>query len=221
MRSKFKWIFTLLLALSMQFSFAQEKTVTGVVSDAAGPLPGANVVVKGSTRGAQTDVDGKFSIKAKAGDVLLFSFTGYNDSKLTVGAANSYNVVLKESSIVLEDVVVTGALGIQKRKEAITYSSQVVKAKEITQAGNPSAVQSLTGKVSGLQINTTNNGVNPTLSIVIRGNKSITSSNEALIVIDNVISTASVLNAISPETIESMNTIKGSQGDALYGVLGN
>jgi TonB-linked SusC/RagA family outer membrane protein len=205
----------------MQFSFAQEKTVTGVVSDAAGPLPGANVVVKGSTRGAQTDVDGKFSIKAKAGDVLLFSFTGYNDSKLTVGAANSYNVVLKESSIVLEDVVVTGALGIQKRKEAITYSSQVVKAKEITQAGNPSAVQSLTGKVSGLQINTTNNGVNPTLSIVIRGNKSITSSNEALIVIDNVISTASVLNAISPETIESMNTIKGSQGAALYGVLGN
>ena len=221
MRSKFKWIFTLLLAFTMQFSFAQEKTVTGVVSDATGPLPGANVVVKGTTRGTQTDVDGRYSINAKAGEVLLVSFTGYNDSEVKVGAASSYNVVIKESSIGIEEVLVTGALGIQKRKEAITYASQVVKAKEITQAGNPSAIQSLTGKVSGLQINTTNSSVNPTLSIVIRGNKSITSDNQALIVIDNVVSTAAIFNAISPETIESVNTIKGSQGSALYGVLGN
>ena len=71
MRSKFKWIFTLLVAFTMQFSFAQEKTVTGVVSDATGPLPSANIAIKGTTRSAQTDVDGKYSIKAKAGEVLL------------------------------------------------------------------------------------------------------------------------------------------------------
>ena len=71
MRSKFKWIFTLLVALSMQFSFAQEKTVTGVVTDGKLPLPGANVTIKGSLKGSATDLDGKFAIKAKAGDVLV------------------------------------------------------------------------------------------------------------------------------------------------------
>ncbi len=221
MRSKFKWIFTLLLALSMQFSFAQEKTVTGVVSDATGSLPGANVVVKGTTRGVQTDVDGKYSIKAKAGDVLIVSFTGYNDSQVKVGDANSYNVTIKESSIVLEDVVVTGALGIQKKKEAITYASQVVKAKELNQAGSPNVVQSLIGKVSGLTINTTNSSVNPTLRIVIRGPKSLTGNNQALIVIDDIVSTASTLASIAPEMIESVNVIKGPQGAALYGVDGS
>ena len=81
MRSKFKWIFTLLLALSMQFSFAQEKTVTGVVTDGKLPLPGANVIIKGSTKGSSTDMDGKFSIKAKAGDVLEITSIGYDSKK--------------------------------------------------------------------------------------------------------------------------------------------
>ena len=221
MRSKFKWIFTLLLAFTMQFSFAQEKTVTGVVSDATGPLPGANVVVKGSTRGTQTDVDGKYSIKAKEGDVLLVTFLGYNDSQVKVGTANSYNVTIKEASNLLEEVLVTGALGIQKKKEAITYASQQVKSRELTQGGSPNVVQSLVGKVSGLQINTTNSSVNPTLRIVIRGSKSLTGNNQALIVIDDVISTAATLAAIAPEMIESVNVIKGPQGSALYGVDGS
>ena len=86
MRSKFKWIFTLLVALSMQFSFAQDKTVTGVVTDNSGPLPGANVVVKGTKNSTQTDFDGKYTIKAKAGDVLEASFTGYSKKTVTVGA---------------------------------------------------------------------------------------------------------------------------------------
>ena len=79
MRLKFKWILTLLIALSMQFSFAQEKTVSGVVSDATGPIPGANVIIKGTSNGVQTDFDGKYSIKAKTGDVLVFSF--YRDER--------------------------------------------------------------------------------------------------------------------------------------------
>ena len=88
MRSKFKWIFTLLVAFTMQFSFAQQKTVTGVVSDDLGPVAGANVVVKGTTTGTTTDFDGNYSISAKQGDVLVISYAGSTQS-VTVGAGNS------------------------------------------------------------------------------------------------------------------------------------
>ena len=220
MRSKFKWIFTLLLAFTMQFSFAQDKTVTGVVSDELGPVPGANVVVKGTKRGTATDFDGNFSISVKQGEVLVVSYAGKKSANITIGAANSYNVTLVADVEELRAVEVTGAVGIKKKQDAITSSNQVVNAKELTQAANPNVVQSLAGKVSGLQINTTNNGVNATTSIVLRGTRSISGSNEALVVIDNVISTAGVLQSIAPELIESTNVIKGMQGAALYGEQG-
>ena len=174
MRSKFKWIFTLLLALSMQFSFAQGKTVTGIVSDAMGPIPGANVVVRGSSSGTQTDIDGKYSISAKAGDVLEFSYVGMSDSTITVGAANVYNVKLAEGAIQIGEVIVAGALGIRKRVDQQTSATTLVKAAEINQAAAPTVIQGLIGKVSGLQINTTNNGVNSSTRIVINGPRSIT-----------------------------------------------
>ncbi|WP_396137811.1 carboxypeptidase-like regulatory domain-containing protein, partial [Flavobacterium sp.] len=220
MRSKFKWIFTLLLAFTMQFSFAQDKTVTGVVSDELGPVPGANVVVKGTKRGTATDFDGNFSISVKQGEVLVVSYAGKKSANITIGAANSYKVTLVADVEELRAVEVTGAVGIKKKQDAITSSNQVVNAKELTQAANPNVVQSLAGKVSGLQINTTNNGVNATTSIVLRGTRSISGSNEALVVIDNVISTAGVLQSIAPELIESTNVIKGMQGAALYGEQG-
>ena len=118
MRLKFKWILTLLIALSMQFSFAQEKTVSGVVSDQTGPIPGVNVVVKGTSNGVQTDFDGKYAIKAKTGDVLVFSFIGMNNSNVTVGASNTVNVKLMSSSQALEEVVVVG-YGTQKREKLL------------------------------------------------------------------------------------------------------
>ena len=108
MRLKFKWIFTLLLALSMQFSFAQEKTVSGVVSDATGPIPGVNVIVKGTNRSVQTDFTGSYSIKAKAGEVLAFSFTGMNNSSVTIGTSNVVNVKMGASAQQMEEVVVMG-----------------------------------------------------------------------------------------------------------------
>lgn len=217
MRSKFKWIFTLLVAFTMQFSFAQQKTVTGVVSDDLGPVAGANVVVKGTTTGTTTDFDGNFSISAKQGDVLVISYAGSTQS-VTVGAGNTYNVTLK--AVELIDTVVVGVMGIKRKVDELTSTNQVVNAKEITQAGNPNVVQSLAGKVSGLQINTTNNGVNATTRIVLRGTRSISGDNQALVVIDNVISSASVLQALAPELIESTNIIKGMQGAALYGEQG-
>jgi len=216
MRSKFKWIFALLLAFSMQFSFAQEKTITGVVSDASGPLPGASVVVKGTTRGTQTDFDGKYSISASAGETLVFTFVGYNNFTAVVGASNSVNATLVEG-VQLGEVVVTGAMGIKRTKNAATYANQLVKSQELNQAANPNVLQSLTGKVSGLQINTTNSSVNPDLRIVLRAPKSITQNNQALVVIDGAISSASILATMPPETIESTDIIKGQQGAALYG----
>ncbi|WP_300568072.1 SusC/RagA family TonB-linked outer membrane protein [Flavobacterium sp.] len=219
MRSKFKWIFTLLVAFTMQFSFAQEKTITGAVTDASGPLPGVNVVVQGTQRGVSTNFDGTFSIKAKEGEKLVFSFMGLNDVVKTVGAANVMNVVMSEDSKLLEVVVVT-AVGIKKRQDAITSSNQVVRAKEITQANNPNAVAALAGKVTGLQINNTGNGVKAENRIVLRGARSISGDNQALIVIDNAISSSAILQQLPPDIIESFNVLKGAQGAALYGEQG-
>ena len=216
MRSKFKWIFTLLLAFSMQFSFAQEKTITGVVSDASGPLPGASVVVKGTTRGTQTDFDGKYSISASAGETLVITFVGYTDFTAVVGASSTVNATLVQG-VQIGEVVVVGAMGIKRIQNATTYSNQVVRSEELNQAANPNALQSLTGKVSGLQINTTNSSVNSTLRVVLRAPKSITQNNQALFVIDGAISTATIFQALPPETIESTDIIKGAQGAALYG----
>ncbi|RAR69312.1 SusC/RagA family TonB-linked outer membrane protein [Flavobacterium aciduliphilum] len=220
MRSKFKWIFTLLLAFSMQFSFAQDKTVSGTITDGKLPLPGANVVIKGTTKGVSADMDGKYAIKAKAGDVLEFSFQGYEKKTVTVGAASSYNVSLKEVAKTIEEVVVT-SIGIKKSRNQISSAQQNVGNKELTQAANPNVVQSLAGKVTGLQINTTSNGANASTSIVLRGNRTLTGNNQALVVIDNAISSADILKQLPPEIIESVNVIKGAQGAALYGEQGS
>ncbi|MEZ4852727.1 SusC/RagA family TonB-linked outer membrane protein [Flavobacterium sp.] len=216
MRSKFKWIFTLLVAFTVQFSFAQQKTVTGTVSDELGPVVGANVVIKGTTTGTTTDFNGNYSIQAKQGDVLEISFVGMTNQEVTVGAANQYNVTLTEG-VLLDDLVITTALGIKRKEDEIVGSYDVVKTEELTQAAAPNAVQALTGKVSGLQISTTSNSVNSSPRIVINGPKSLTGNQEALIVIDNVVSSATVFQSLPPEVIESVNVIKGQQGAVLYG----
>jgi hypothetical protein len=106
MRSKFKWILTLLIALSMQFSFAQQKTVSGVVSDSSGPVPGVNVV-KGTKSGVQTNMDGRYSIKAKTGDDLVFSFVGMAETIKKSGTTNTINVSMQSGESLSEVVVQT------------------------------------------------------------------------------------------------------------------
>src|SRR5690606_19091855 len=217
MRSKFKWIFTLLLAFSLQLSFAQEKTVTGVVSDATGPIPGANVVVKGTTRGVQTDIDGKYAITAKQGDVLQFSFLGMETFEATVGASNVINATLAEGATSIGEVVVTGALGIRKRVDQQTSTTPVVKATEISQAAAPTVTQGLVGKVSGVQITQTNISVIASTRIVINGPRSISGDNAALVVIDGAISTSGELNSIPPNMIDNVTLLNGLQGSAPHG----
>ena len=120
----------------------------------------------------------------------------------------------------IDEVIVTGALGIKKIADAVTSAQQVVSAEQLNQAGNSNAIQALTGKVAGLQINLNNSSVNSNSSIQLRGLRSISGNNDALVVIDNVISSASVLATLPPDLIESINVIKGAQGAALYGADG-
>lgn len=219
MKLKFNGFLALLLVLLTQISFAQDTTVNGVVQDQAGlPIPGANVLVKGTTNGVQTDFDGKFKITASKGQILVISFLGMKTTERPASA--NMTIKMTDDAVQLEGVVVTGALGIRRKKDEITSSTQLVNNREITQAANPNVVRSLTGKVSGLQINNSSNGVNGKTRITLRGTRSLTGNNEALIVIDNAISSAAALQQLPPEIVESMNIIKGAQGAALYGDQG-
>ena len=211
------------------------KTITGIVSDALGPIAGVNVLVKGTKNATTTDFDGKYSIAANEGDILEFTYTGMKKASLSVGKSNIVNAFLTEDILSGSEVIVVGSTSIKKRVDQQTSSTQIVKA-ETTSKGyvgnailddsapayyqNQNISQPLSGKVSGLQINTTNNGVNPTTRIVLRGNRSHSANNQALVVIDNKITTAEELQKLAPEKIEETHVLKGTQGAALYGSQG-
>ncbi|MGV3695551.1 SusC/RagA family TonB-linked outer membrane protein [Flavobacterium sp.] len=217
MRSKFKWIFTLLLALSMQFSFAQEKTVTGVVSDKSGPIPGANVVVKGTTRSTQTDFDGKYAIKASQGEVLVISFTGYTNATITVGGASNYNVSLKEASNILEEVVVLGYDRTATKPKSVAAIT-TVSAESIKNRPNVTVLQSLQGNVAGLNIITSSGSPGSAkFDLLIRGLGSVNSSTEPLYIMDGVPTNSVVFRNINPEDIESVSVLRDAAATSIYG----
>ena len=216
MKTKFNGFLTLLLAFMMQISFAQEKTVTGKVSDASGPLPGVTVVVKGTDTGTQSDFDGNYSIKAASGDVLLFSYIGMEPISKSVGTSNTLNVTMTESAEALEEVVIT-ALGVKREKREVTYQTQKVSDESLNVVSPTRAASSLSGKVAGLQINSQNNGVNPTSQILLRGLRSVSGNNSALIVIDGSISTQGAFDDLNPLDIGSISVLKGATAAALYG----
>ncbi|MCV9931077.1 TonB-dependent receptor [Flavobacterium sp. LS1R47] len=218
MRLKFKWIFTLLmLALSMQFSFAQEKNIKGVVTDDSGPIPGVNVVVKGTKVSTQTDFNGVYSIQAKAGDVLVFSFMGMNDSAVTVGASNSVNAKLTSASQSLDEVVVV-AYGKQKTKSIVGSVATVGKdILEKQQATN--VLTAIQGSVAGVNIISAGGQPGESPTIRIRGIGSISSSAEPLIILDGAPFSGNI-NSISADQIESMSVLKDASSTALYGSRG-
>ncbi|MFV8359373.1 SusC/RagA family TonB-linked outer membrane protein [Flavobacterium sp. LS1P3] len=231
MRSKFKWIFSLLLALSMQFAFAQEKTVSGVVTDAMGPIPGANVIVKGTNNGVQTDFEGKYAIKAKTGDVLVFSFIGMSNSSVTVGATSVVSVKLTSSSQTLEEVVVVG-YGTQKRGKVV-QSSKVVGNGALDNLTVLSPQQMLQGQAAGVQVVQSSGVLGAATVVKIRGNASITAGGRPLYVIDGVplndnsfTSTqgGQALNPlleINPNDIETQTVLKDAAATAIYGSRGS
>ena len=224
MRSKFKWIFSLLLALSMQFAFAQEKTVSGVVSDATGSLPGANVSVKGSARGVQTDLEGRYAIRANQGDVLLISFTGMESTSAKVGASNTINIKMQSSSSELEEVVVVG-YGVQKKKE-VTGSVSQIKGESLKGLVSPSFESLLAGRSSGVQVTSSTGIVGQAPVVRIRGVASISSGTQPLYVVDGMpiysgdvggYANANGLGDINPNDIETYDVLKDGAATAIYG----
>ncbi|TDO96515.1 SusC/RagA family TonB-linked outer membrane protein [Flavobacterium sp. 245] len=224
MKLKFKWIFTLLVALSMQFSFAQEKTVTGKVSDKTGVIPGVNVLVKGTKVSTQTDFDGSYSVKAKTGDVLVFSYVGMNNKTVTVGTSNTVNVELESEAQLMNEVVVVG-YGVQKRKE-VTGSISKISGKDIANLVTPSFEGVLAGRATGVQVLTNTGLIGAAPKIRIRGISTISGVNDPLIVVDGVpiysgdIGGATSTNGladINPEDIESFDVLKDGAATAIYG----
>jgi TonB-linked SusC/RagA family outer membrane protein len=216
MKTKFNGILTLLLALVVQITFAQSKIISGIVSDDSGPLPGVSIIIKGTTTGAETDFDGNYSIQASTGDVLQYSFIGMSDQSITVGASNNINVVMEANADLLNEVVITG-YGIARQKKTLTYQAEAVSDEELIIAAPTRAASALAGKVAGLQINNRGNGVNSGTTILLRGVRSITSNNQALIVIDGSIATIGAFDDLNPNDIQSLNVLKGANAAAIYG----
>jgi len=217
MKTKFSGILTLFLAFVVQFTFAQEKTISGTVSDETGlPLPGVNIIVKGTTNGTQTDFDGNYTISANVSDILSYSFVGYITQEMTVGTVSTINLSLVPDVTAIDEVVIT-ALGIERQKKTLTYQAEKVDSEELIQASPTRAASALAGKVAGMQVNVQSNGVNPTTQILLRGLRSITSNNSALIVIDGSIASQGAFDDLNPNDIESLNVLKGATAAALYG----
>jgi TonB-linked SusC/RagA family outer membrane protein len=233
MKTKFSGILTLLLAFIVQFTFAQEIAISGTISDQSGlPLPGVNIIVKGTTNGTQSDFDGRYSIKAKTGDVLTFSYVGLKKMEVTVGTSSTINATMMEDAAVLDEVVVT-ALGIKREEKALGYSVQSIKGEGLTEARESNISNAISGKIAGVQVTGTSGSVGASSRIVLRGNSSITGNNEPLYVVDGVpIDNRSYGNAgsgggvdlpngaadINPDDIESISVLKGPNAAALYGL---
>src|SRR5690606_13424191 len=239
MKTKFSGILTLLLAFAVQLTFAQDKVISGTVADESGlPLPGVNIIVKGTSNGTQSDFDGKYSINAKTGDVLSFTYVGLKKQEITIQASSTINVVMKEDAAVLDEVVVT-ALGITREKKSLGYSTQQIEGEELVETRNPNALSSLSGKVAGVQISNSSGSLGGSTRIVLRGIGSITQNNRPLIVVDGVPLDNSNYNSngaqtggggvdigdtgfdINPDDIASMNVLKGGAAAALYGNRAN
>jgi len=233
MKTKFNGFLTLLLVLLVQIGFAQEKTVSGIVSDANGPLPGVTVLVKGTTTGTQTDFDGNYSIKTTVGATLQFSFLGMTTVDKVVKTSNSINVTMVASAEMLNEVVVT-AFGSKRQAKSLGYAATKVSSAQLTEVSSSNPLQTLSGKVAGVDISSP---AQPGAStkVIFRGFGSITGSNNPLYIIDgspvqdrsssSIGSTSSYdagtgLNDIDPNNIESINFLKGASATSLYGSRG-
>lgn len=220
---------------NLAFDISQQDTkITGTVEDEFGPVAGASVVIKGTTTGTMTDMDGHFTLNGiKKGDIIQISFIGYATQDIPYTGQTTLNVKLVEDTQKLDEVVVT-ALGMKRDKKALGYAMQELKGDELLASREPNLANSLSGKVSGLQIVRSSNGVGGSSKIVLRGNNSLTGSNQPLIVVDGTpmdnftggvddvwgnsgADMGNGLSDINPEDIESMTVLKGASAAALYG----
>ena len=233
MKRKLHQFLVLFAVFMLQSAFAQ-RTVSGTVSDDSGlPIPGANVMIKETKTGVQTDADGKFSIKAEANQTLVVSFIGYITKEVAASETN-LKIKLKSDAVGLDEVVVT-AQGIKRDKKSLGYASQQIAGGDLNGGASDANVSNLlSGKIAGVEIRR-NNNMGGSTNVVIRGSKSLTGNNQALWVIDGVPIDNSNTNLtsqqqgssgydygntasdINQEDIESINVLKGAAATALYG----
>ena len=221
--SVFLWrrgiLFLFLLGFAISIASAQQRTVTGKVTSATeGALPGVNIVVQGTTTGAMTDIDGKFSIIVPGPQAALtFTFIGYTPQTITVGAQTTLSVVLAPATSALGEVVVVG-YGTQKKRE-VTSSITSVKSDEFNKGAVSSPVQLIQGKVSGLSITKPGGDPNGGYDIRLRGLSTIGANTGPLIVIDGII--GGDLANVDPNDIENINVLKDGSAAAIYGTRGS
>ncbi|HJD52661.1 MAG TPA: carboxypeptidase-like regulatory domain-containing protein, partial [Candidatus Avibacteroides avistercoris] len=214
----------------------QNGDVTGQIVDQKGePIIGANILVQGTSTGAITDFNGNFVLSnVPAGATLEISYIGYKTVTVPVDGRESYDVVLKEDSEMLGEVVVT-AMGIERQSETLTYSAQTVGGKDVNELKSVNMINALQGKSAGLTITPNSTGAGGSSKIQFRGSKSISGSNRPLVVVDGVpmmmdLSSQQVdsnyggqrdggdaMSTINPDDIASITLLKGASAAALYG----
>ena len=216
----------LLLLFSVIAVTGYARIVTGIVTQKSDgeTVIGASVQVKGTNRGTATDLDGKYSIDVKDGDVLEISYVGANPVIIKITSGQSvYNVVLEDDAQVLQEVVVT-AYGQTQEKKKLNFAVQSLSADQVTAGGSSNFANSLQGKVAGLQVSTGGGSPNSSTQVIIRAISSVNNSqsNEPLMVVDGVAirGKGSTLADINPDDIENMSVLKGAAASALYGQEG-
>jgi TonB-linked SusC/RagA family outer membrane protein len=195
----------------------QAKKITGNVKDSQGPLIGATIMEKGTTNGAVTDIDGNFSLNVNPGATLVVSYVGYIDQEIKVGNASDYNIDMKEEGHNLNEVVVIG-YGTQRR-EAVTGSVANIGGEKLNQIAATNAAQALQGRVAGVLMTQTSSKPGAEMQIRIRGQRSLSASNDPLIVLDGI-PFMGQLSDINPTDIKSMDILKDASATAIYGSRG-
>lgn len=212
----------LLLLFSLFAVMGYARTVTGVVTSASDkePIIGASVQVQGTTRGAATDLDGKYTLEAQDNDVLVVTYVGMTPQKVKVGGRDVVDIVLQENSQVLEEVVVT-AMGQTQEKKKLNFAVQSLNADDVSAGQSANFANSLQGKVAGLQVSTGGSSPNGSTQVIIRAISSINPSqnNEPLVIVDGmpIRGSGSSLGDLNPNDIENMSVLKGAAASALYG----
>lgn len=232
MKTKLNGFLTLFIALLVQISFAQDRVVTGVVTDNGGmPIPGVNVLVKGTKLGTQTDFDGKYSIKATSTQTLIFNFVGMKTQEIVASSA-SINAKMKDDAIALEGVVVT-AFGIKRNPKKLGYSVTSVKSSDVTEVSEPDLSRALSGKVAGVNVNFSTGVAGAANQITIRGVNSLVGNTQPLIIVDGIAYSSdqvtsssqitggggyeSALSTLDPNDIANISVLKSTAAAALYG----
>lgn len=209
-----------IFAMLVTQAYAQDRTITGTVKSKEDglPLPGVSVKVKNTNIGSTTGANGKYSIKISGvqNPVLVFSFIGFN-TKEAPAAGNTVDMILAENANSLQEVAVVSAGGIKRTPKEQGYAATRITSEQLTSGKSTTIAGGLMAKVPGLQINATGSGVNPSYRLVLRGNRSISGNNQALVVLDNVVVPNAVLGNINPEDVEDIQVLNGASGAALYG----